>query len=158
MSSLNSIGGYFGVELAAQAAVPHGLATLALKSARACLRVMIEQIKPRRAWLPYYTCGALLEPFEATRTAHEFYHVDECLEIERAFEALSDTDVLVYINYYGLKDRYVQLLEARFGSQLWCDLSHAFFAEPFAPRAWYFNSARKAFGVPDGAFLYTPQG
>ena len=61
-----------------------------------------------------------------------------------------------YINYFGLKRSFIEQLRENYGNRLLIDNTHDFFARD--SRVYYsFNSARKFFGVSDGAFLYGPK-
>ncbi len=59
---MKSIGGFFESELPHGGARPHPGA-LGLSTGRACLMVMLENLRPRRVHVPFYTCDAALEPF-----------------------------------------------------------------------------------------------
>ena len=153
---MNDIGGYFGYEIGHQAPAIHRGAKLRLKSGRSCLKWLAGFEQPKKILIPYYSCDALREGLESCDAEISFYEIDSRLEIAKA--AIPDDVCLIYINYFGLKGEYAQRLETEIGRRLWLDQTHAFLFEPHAPHAWHFNSARKFFGVPDGAFLYAPEG
>lgn len=154
---MRPVGGYFQWEIVHGCQAIHREARLALKSGRACLRCLLECERPDTLWIPYYTCDAVLEPVAATSTTFRFYGIDGKLEIEEPLPGLKSGDRLLYINYFGLKTEYATALERRFGRGVWIDGTHAWFHEPANPTSFYFNSARKFFGVPDGAYLYAPK-
>ena len=60
---------------------------------------------------------------------------------------------MLYTNYFGLKQRYVEQLAEKTGSRLIVDNTQAFYADPI-PGIDTFYTCRKFFGVPDGAYLY----
>ncbi|GGG53478.1 hypothetical protein [Hymenobacter glacieicola] len=150
-----SIGGFFEVELPIGPARPHARAWAALASGRACLAVLASQLQPSRVWVPFYICDSVLHALEQAQVSYSFYALTEELELEVPVE-LSDGEYILYVNYFGLKTSYTATLARRYGARLLLDLTQAFFEEP-APGLWGFNSARKFFGVPDGAYLYAPE-
>ncbi|UOQ74421.1 DegT/DnrJ/EryC1/StrS family aminotransferase [Hymenobacter cellulosilyticus] len=97
----------------------------------------------------------MLQPFEQAGVPYEFYALDEQLELRGVPESLPAGEYVVYVNYFGLKNEYVQQLDGQYRQQLLVDNTQDFFAHGYA-HGWGFNSARKAFGVPDGGFLYGP--
>lgn len=105
-------------------------------------------------WLPYYTCDALLQPFDKAGIPYQFYALNEQLEIMQ-LPALQPHEYVVYINYFGLKEEYVSRLALHYGENLIVDNTQNYFAQGYEA-GWSVNSARKTFGVPDGGFLYGP--
>jgi hypothetical protein len=69
---------------------------------------------------------------------------------------LANDEYFLYTNYFGLKDAEVNRLSEMYGARLIVDCTQAFFTKGNG-RSWYFNSCRKFFGVPDGAYLYPPR-
>ncbi len=153
---MREIGGYFEWEMERDGAVLHPEASLLLKSGRSCLGLLLERQRPAKVWAPYYICDGALEPFATSATPVEFYALDERFEIAGDPPELRDDEALLYIDYFGLKATYVRQLERRYRDRLWVDHVQAFFHVPDERSAYHFNSARKYFGVPDGAYLYLP--
>lgn len=146
------IGGFFELELSNGAENYHKNA-MALTNGRACLSLIIEKTNPLKYYVPYYSCDALYEPIKSN-CKQEFYSIDNNLEIIDLPE-LGRDEYLIYINYFGLKNRYVEKLKQKYGSSLIIDETHNFFKAGHKG-FWSFTSARKYFGVPDGAYLYSP--
>lgn len=149
----DAIGGFLPLELTTGKAYHFGSACESLNTARNCLEYLLIVEKYERIFLPYFLCDALLEPIHKRKVKFEFYYIDESLEPVFDFNLLKETDVFLYINYFGIKDGYVRSLENRV-KNLIIDNAQAFFAFP-SPGVNSFYSARKFFGVPDGAYLYT---
>jgi hypothetical protein len=82
-----------------------------------------------------------------------FYHINEDLEPVLASGVPGEGVGFLYINYFGIKDRFITKL-ASIIPGLIVDNSQAFFAVP-VPGVDTFYSPRKFFGVPDGGYLYT---
>lgn len=147
---MKSIGGYFELELP-QGTEYHNQA-IALNTGRNALEYILRVRGYKRVFLPYYSCEVLLEPFEKLGVETSFYHINESLEFEQSV-ALKDSEAILYINYFGLKQDFVTTLAATYGKQLIVDNTQAFYAKPIEGIDTFY-SCRKFFGVPDGAYLY----
>lgn len=121
--------------------------------ARACLSLIVKKLRPRRVFVPFYTCNSLLEPLIDNKVEFNFYNLTAALEIENP-PALQAREFLIYINYFGLKESYVSALLSKYGQQLIVDNTQSFFSRSYEDGVCSFNSARKFFGVPDGGYLY----
>lgn len=148
---MQPIGGYFSLEL------PYGEEyhknAIRLNTGRNCLEYILKARGYKKVYLPYYTCGVVLEPFMKLDIPYEFYHIDINFEIRDRFILTAD-EALLYVNYYGLKQRYVEQLAEKIGERLIIDNTQAFYAKPIAGIDTFYT-CRKFFGVPDGAYLYT---
>lgn len=148
---MQPIGGYFCLEL------PKGEEYhkdgIRLNTGRNCLEYILKARGYKKVYLPYYTCGVVLEPFEKLGISYEFYHIDINFEISDRITLKAD-EAQLYVNYYGLKQRYVEQLAEEIGERLIVDNTQAFFAKPIDGIDTFYT-CRKFFGVPDGAYLYT---
>lgn len=154
MSVLNkAIGGYFELELPPSNQIKYQSA-LKYQSARAALLALLRISKPNRVWMPHYICESMLAPVKASGTEICFYSLDKQLGIADDV-VLGSTDILLYVNYFGICSRQVEKVLARFNpSQVVLDFSQAFFIEPKNCLATIY-SPRKFFGLPDGGLLFT---
>lgn len=150
---MTSIGGYFGLELHKGPYRYHDT-PLTFKTGRASLHFILKLLKPDLVYVPFYTCGRILESFQLSGIRYLFYAVDENLE-PFSLPYLNSNEFFVYINYLDLKRPYIEKLSERYGNRLIVDCTQAFFMKGNG-RSWYFNSCRKFFGVPDGSYLYAP--
>jgi hypothetical protein len=148
------VGGFFGLELPQKGSVYHD-AALALANGRTCFNVLIERVRPTKIYLPFYCCDTLLRAAEKQDVPYEYYAIDAQLDPVN-IPKLLDTELLVIINFFGLKPQTSAAFSAQLGMQLVIDNTQAFFEKSYG-LTWVFNSARKFFGVPDGGFLYSPQ-
>lgn len=146
------IGGFFELELPAKGTLYHD-AALALANGRVCFKILLERVNPSKVYLPFYSCDSLLLPLREKQIPYEFYALNNAFD--PITPLLEDTELIVYINYFGLKSQTARKLSKLFGEQLVVDNCQAFFEESYGA-SWTFNSARKFFGVPDGGFLYAP--
>jgi len=152
---MKETGGYFELELAKGTHRYHDTPYV-MKSGRAALHHIFNYIKPNLVYIPYYTCNALLEPFKTTNIRYEFYTVNKHLEPENLVE-LKPGEYFLYINYLDLKRETVAALSEKYKDKLIVDCTQAFFMKG-NNRSWFFNSCRKFFGVPDGSYIYLPEG
>lgn len=144
-----AVGGYFELELHRGTHYHHALE---LNTARNGLEYILSVKQYSKIFIPYYTCDVLLEPIHKLNLEYEFYHIDE--NFQPVFNReLGSNEVFLYTNYFGLTQKIVKLLSLRF-SNLIVDNCQAFYAEAL-DHTDTFYSARKFFGVPDGAYLYT---
>lgn len=150
INNQKSIGGYFELELP-QGAEYHTKA-IALNTGRNCLEYILRVRGYKHVYLPYYSCEVLLEPFNKLGVDITFYHINDRLELDEEIQ-LQEGEALLCINYFGLKEEYVETLATKYGKQLIVDNTQAFYAKPIEGLDTFY-SCRKFFGVPDGAYLY----
>lgn len=126
---------------------------IALNTGRNCLEYILRCRCFSKVYIPYYTCEVVMEPLHKLGIPYEHYHIDKRLEIADNI-SLRGNEALLYTNYFGLKQAYVEKLANYYGGHLIVDNTQAFYAKPI-PHIDTFYSCRKFFGVPDGAYLYT---
>ena len=148
---MKPVGGYFELEL--RKGEHYHKKALRLNTARNCFEYVLRSRGWKKVYIPYYTCEVMLEPIKKMGINHEFYHINEFFE-PVSFPKLAETEAFLYTNYFGLKQSCVELLAKQFGNHLIVDNAQAFFAEPIEGIDTFY-SARKFFGVADGAYLYT---
>ena len=146
-----AIGGYFELEL--RQGEHYHKDALRLNTARNCFEYILRARKYTKVYIPYYTCEVMLEPLNKCNVAYDIYHINEQLEPVEVFH-LEPSEAFLYTNYYGLKQQCVAQLATQYGKQLIVDNAQAFFADPIQGIDTFY-SARKFFGVADGAYLYT---
>lgn len=145
------IGGYFELEL--REGEHYHRNAIRLNTASNCFEYVLRARNYAKVYIPYYTCEVMLVPIRKLHIEHEFYHIDEKLEPTN-LPKLDANEAFLYTNYFGLKQDCVKRLVLEYGSQLIVDDAQAFYAEPLEGIDTFY-SARKFFGVPDGAYLYT---
>ena len=151
---MTAIGGFFGMEPGREDHGPWHTNASALTSGRACFRAVLEMTRPARVLVPFYICDAALVPLKRLGIPFEFYGVTRSLDPLPA-EWPSDASVL-YANYFDLKACGADTIAGALAGRAIVDDTQAFFRRGHGS-AWSFNSARKFFGVPDGAYLYGPR-
>lgn len=141
------IGGYFGLELPATAIDNYKKDGIFLNSARNCLRYVIRAFNIKEIYLPYYTCPVVWQSVKSENCKIHFYHID------KNFYPLCDfpgDSFILYTNYFGVNAKNVKKLAQKY-KNLIVDNAQAFYMPKYGIAS--FNSIRKFFGVPDGAYL-----
>lgn len=152
-NDIQTIGGFFALELGFNNASYHPNA-IALTSGRSCFNLILTTIKAQKVYLPYYICDAILLPLKQLGITYEFYHLNESLKPKQLIK-LNANEYFLFVNYFGIATKTIDELYEQYGDRLIIDNTHDFFSRNYK-NCWSFNSARKFFGVPDGAYLYTP--
>jgi hypothetical protein len=151
MTLSNAIGGYFELEIGpAGATLPEG--AILLNSGRSCLEYILSARRVKRVYIPKYTCDAVLEPLQKLGTPHEFYAVNAMLE-PAGIIPVQDDELVIYTNYFGVKDDYCAKAVDLYRGQLLLDCCQAYYYQPSTADVPVFYSPRKFFGVPDGGIL-----
>lgn len=153
MEQIKAIGGYFELELGVGRGFMHSNATM-WGSGRIAEEVVLRSLSPiSKLWIPYFTCQVVLEPIKRLNIPYSFYHIDKNLEITQIIE-LGKDEYLLYTNYFGIKDKYVDTLADKYKERLIVDNAQALYAIPLN----YYNaiySPRKFVGIPDGGIAYS---
>ena len=149
---MKEIGGYFGLELNPQYNNYHPNA-INLNTARNALEYLIIVNKYKKIYIPYFTCDVILQPITKLKIEYEFYSINENFEPIFNFNNLNSKTAFLYTNYFGIKEKYIRNNLPSLPNII-IDNAQSFFSREYS----YFdsfNSARKFFGVADGAYLYT---
>lgn len=151
MEGRTDIGGFFGLELPEYGNFPQWCPGrgVTVNSGRRALEYILRRLGDVRCvHAPLYTCRTALEPMERLHVPVIFYRIDERLELEELPE-LKEGECLLYTNYFGIKEKYVDLLASRYGRRLIVDNALALYS-PARPGAACLYSPRKFSGLPDG--------
>ena len=118
-----------------------------LNLGRSCLKVIIRTYGIKEIFIPYYSCKTLWQAIREEDCKIKFYHIDK--NFMPLCEFQKDSYIL-YINYFGLFTQNCEKLSQKY-KNLICDNTQAFYAPHFGIAS--FNSWRKFFAVPNGAYL-----
>lgn len=147
------IGGYFEFELGTQNKEYHSN-TISLNTGRNAFEYILLVKNISKVYVPYYMCDVMLEAAKKHEISIDFYRIDNKFELLEEIE-IADTEKLLYVNYFGLKENYIANLVKKIGSEkLILDNTQSFFSKPL-PGVDTIYSPRKYFGVSDGAYLIT---
>lgn len=152
---MKKIGGFFELELARK--VEYHKDAIRLNYGRNALEYILKAKQYKKVHLPYYICNSVLEPINKLDIKYEYYNIDNNFQMKLDLEEIKNDELLIYVNYFGIcNDRIDELIElARLiDCEICIDNTQSFFSNP-KEDAHTIYSARKFFGVPDGAYLYT---
>lgn len=147
---MKAIGGYFELELNYKQEYHHE--ALRLNTGRNAFEYILLAYNYKKVYLPFFTCDVLLEPLKKHQIAFEFYSIDANFEPLFKYDQIQPDETFLYTNYFGLKEAFIIDL-AKICENLIIDSAQSFFSKPISGIATFY-SARKFFGVPDGAYLY----
>lgn len=123
----------------------------AVNSGRSGLELILRRYRPVKLWIPAFICNCIPELLNSIGQDYVRYHVNANLELEHPID-LKSGEMLLYVNYFGIKDNYCNILQEQYGTFLILDLTQALFYQPNAKCPSY-SSLRKFFGVPDGGVV-----
>ncbi len=154
-----SYGGYLPLELnpGKEKFAEYEKNTLKFNCVKAALAYLIDQISPKRVWIPYYYCPSTTEAVKKMGIELSFYHIDKDL---LPFDLLDEMDsMVILVDYFGVRNQQIKELAESFRKAVVViDYAHAFYAEPvFRDDIYNVYSAKKFFGVPDGAYIIGAQ-
>ena len=147
---MHPIGGYFELELQHVGNVPHA-GGIFVNSGRNALEYILLTLNPKKVYIPYFTCEAVLEPFNKHNIPYRFYHINESMELAEDIE-LNEGEYLLANNYYGVEDQYIRQIAERFQGRLIVDNAQALYADA---TQHCFYSPRKFVGIPDSGIVVT---
>ena len=124
---------------------------LLLSTGRSCLNLILQKEKPKKIYIPYFICDTVLDPILSNNVQFEYYSLDNNFE-PKNLDYFNNGHFL-YINYFGIKSKTVKNLTNIYKNNLIIDNCQAFYEKRYK-NIWSYNSARKYFGVSDGAFLF----
>ena len=148
------IGGFFELEIP-QGKGPWHAGAIALSTGRACFAAVLKHVKPKRVHMPFYMCDTVVEVARAAEVEVAFYALDHALLPSAPLHPESD-ELLMVMNYFGLQSAFTREAATSWGRRCQVDNTQAFFDQAESG-CWTLCSARKFFGVPDGAYLYAPE-
>jgi len=146
---MQSIGGYFELELPTRHQTFPGM--IALNSGRNALVHVLRNTDFRRIFVPHYLCDTVYKALEGIEIAVARYPIRAGFEPILP-DRLEPEDVILHVNYFGIHDSVVTLLEQQLPNLI-VDQAQALYAPPRGLAAVY--SPRKFIGVPDGGLLAT---
>ncbi|WEV19607.1 hypothetical protein [Clostridium perfringens] len=153
---MKEIGGFFELELPINREAYHNDAIM-LNTARNSLEYVLRVENYKKIYIPYYICSSILEAIKKIDIDFEYYAIDENFTPKINLENLKNDELFLYVNYFGVCLDNVKLLIKKSKDNkfnLCIDNTQAFFIKPSGEDHTIY-SARKFFGVPDGAYLYT---
>lgn len=163
-SSHKLIGGKFGLPqlFLATPCLPTFLSgdPILLFNARSAIKLIVDQLKPRRVWLPSYLCPTILTAIDANISDIKYYPLNEHLIVisDDFLPEIQPNDLFICIDYFGFQFEQSVLEEVdQSGCKILRDCSQALFFDfqKDIISDYHVFSPRKFLGVPDGGILYT---
>ncbi len=148
---MKEIGGFFEIEL--NAGKEYHNNAIKLNSGRNALWYYLKVKKPKKIYIPYYSCNCIVDPIDKEKISIVFYHINEFFEPLIDIKEISSDAILLYVNYYGINDEIVETVVKRYKDVI-IDNSQSFFSKPIEGTSTFY-SPRKFFGVSDGGYLYS---
>lgn len=152
---MKDIGGFFELELDEKEEYHKN--SIKLNTGRNAFEYILRANQYTKVYLPFYICNSMLEPLRKLNLPFEFYSIDHTFWPIFDFESLEENELFLYVNYFGVYDKHVSRiagLSKTLDFNLCIDNTQSFFSQPINDIDTFY-SARKFFGVPDGAYLYT---
>lgn len=150
---MKEIGGYFELELNNNGEYYEN--AIKVNSGRNAIQYILKAQRIKRIYVPYYTCETVIEPAITLGIEHSFYSIDEKLEIvDLRPEMIQKDEKVIYINYFGIKNQYLDKLADEYNEKLLADNTQAFYKRPIKNIDTCY-SPRKFFGVLDGGYVFT---
>jgi len=75
---MKGIGGFLELELPNPSKSFHKNA-ISFSTGRACLNFILQQVKPKMIYIPYYTCDAVIEPIQINNIKFKYYSLNNNL-------------------------------------------------------------------------------
>jgi len=151
MGELMEIGGFFGLEMSENN--EYYADAIKLNSARSAIQYIIKAQNLSLLYIPSYICNSVIEAIESCKIKYQFYNINNDFEMLDLIR-LNSHEKLLYVNYFGLKNTYVNTLCEKYKEGLILDNSQAFYKKPIV-NIDTFYSPRKFFGVSQGGYLFT---
>ena len=148
---MREIGGYLELELPSLEEYHKDL--VKLNSGRNSFEYLLKAKKVKKVFLPYYTCDVMLEPVKKLGINYEFYYIDKDFLPIFDYSKMKEYDYFVYTNYNDLCHKQIEIVINN-SKNIILDCSQAFFYRNDKINNMFY-SARKFFGVSDGAYLKT---
>lgn len=122
-------------------------------SAKAGIDYLIKRIGKKKIFIPYYYCLSTTDAIKRTGIEVSFYHINENMEPEH-IEDGADSIILI-VDYFGVCKEMINAFSSTIKkADLIIDRAHNFFEEPIrGDNIHNLYSAKKFFGVPDGAYV-----
>ena len=152
MNSCKIIGGFFELDLP-DLGFRHHPNALPLSNGRSCIKHVLNIEAPNKVYLPTYICSSVISAIKSTKIPIKFYSVDEKIDFQ--IPKIDKNDLLIIVNYFGLHEDKIELANKMYMNRLLVDNTHSYFKHGYS-NSYSLTSARKHFGIPDGAFLYGP--
>lgn len=123
-------------------------------SVKAGLAFLIDSLCIRKLYIPYYYCPSTSDAIKKLGLELNYYHIDNNF-LPESIEDEPDSAILL-VNYFGIcSENLRKIILTIHKAKIVLDMAHDFYFTPDLDTKllYYVYSARKFFGVPDGAYV-----
>lgn len=145
------IGGYRELDLKKGNEYFKGENVARLNTGRAGILHALRCMQCQKIYMPYYECITVQNFLRKYGIKISFYHINEYFE-PLITERIDEETSLLLVNYFGLVPIRKMMEYCKLYKNVVIDNTQAFFSPPI-DNAYCIYSARKFFGVPDGAYV-----
>ena len=142
-------GGYFELELPFKEEYHKSCSKVNL--ARCAFEIIVKTKNYKTVYIPRFTCPSVRQTLIKADVPYIEYSINKDF-LPVINDDIYSGDAILYTNYFGLFDENVKQVSGIYPNVI-IDNSQSFFSKPL-PNVPTFYSARKFFGVPDGAYLF----
>ena len=148
-------GGYLPLELRKGNEFFEGLPLKRFNCGKAAINFVLTNKRFKKLYIPYYLCPNVLKELESHGAEVVYYNINNDLMPERILD--EESSCIYLVDYFGVMDNKVKdLANSMKHASIILDFCHSFYCEPIIKKNVYnVYSAKKFFGVPDGAYLIT---
>lgn len=150
----SSIGGYFSLEFKEKSnSFEHDIK---VNTARNAFKLILLNLKPNRIFIPYFICGVMYSVLKELNVEYYSYNINDDFTPKVNLDQITDNDLLLYVNYFGVNDQVSNFVIQKFGAnKVIIDASQALFYVPEVQPLAIIYSPRKFMALPDGGLLRT---
>lgn len=142
-------GGYLPIELTTQKEYFDSYGdVMRFNSARNAILYYLMAKKAEKVYIPVYLCESVRNSLEKYNISYAYYNIDS--DFSPLIEDVKESEAIIVTNYYGIGHNNERLVD-KFPNVIF-DNTQAFYEKPVKGAANVY-SARKFFGVCDGAYL-----
>ena len=123
---------------------------LRLNCGRSTFYCAVKDSKVQKVYMPYFNCSNSVDPILEAGIEVEYYYLNDDLTPKDINP--KENEAVMWVNYYGNATEEQKQKVYKQYPILFVDNCHAFFSEPL-DGVYNCYSARKFFGVADGAYL-----
>lgn len=126
-----------------------------LNSGVSCLSYLIKVYNIKTIYLPYYLCDSIKEVCEKNNVTYYYYNISK--DFKPIFpENFVKDSWFYFVNFYSqFSNFYIKRISRKINNLI-VDNVQSFFQKPVKNIPTIYT-CRKYFGVPNGAYLYTPK-
>lgn len=144
---IRTFGGFIGWETNHSLTHPNAAH---INAGRFAFDLIASEVRIDNIYVPRFICDTILKTLKRLNIKYYFYDINSKFELISE-PSLGENDFLLLVNFFGLKEDYISQVADKHKNVI-LDNVQSFFSK-LPENIYAFNSARKFFPVPDGAFV-----